>query len=72
MGRTSLGRTAAPAGGDPSTNLIPRLSVVARSNGSVAWAYSVARRHGIGAGQLYNWRKALLAAQSAAVAGRLC
>ena len=33
-------------------------------------ATDVARQHGIGTGQLYNWRKALLAAQPAAVAGR--
>ena len=35
-----------------------------------ASATDVARQHGIGTGQLYNWRKALLAAQPAAVAGR--
>jgi transposase len=30
----------------------------------------VARQHGIGTGQLYNWRRALLAAQPAAAAVR--
>jgi transposase len=35
-----------------------------------ASATEVARQHGIGTGQLYNWRKALLAAQPAALAGR--
>jgi transposase len=29
----------------------------------------VARRHGIGTGQLYNWRRALMAAQPRAVGG---
>ena len=44
--------------------------IAAQSLVAGASATDVARQHGIGTGQLYNWRKALLAAQPAAVAGR--
>jgi transposase len=44
--------------------------IAAQSLMAGASATDVAHQHGIGTGQLYNWRKALLAAQPAAVAGR--
>src|SRR3984957_10815275 len=44
--------------------------IAAQSLIAGASAMDVARQHGIGTGQLYNWRKALLAAQPVAVAGR--
>lgn len=44
--------------------------IAAQSLTPGASATEVARQYGIGTGQLYNWRKALLAAQPAAVAGR--
>jgi transposase len=44
--------------------------IAAQSLIAGASATDVARQHGIGTGQLYNWRKALLAAQPVAVAGR--
>jgi transposase len=45
--------------------------IAAQSLAPGASATEVARLHGIGTGQLYNWRKALLAAQpGAAVPGR--
>jgi transposase len=40
--------------------------IAAQSLARGASATEVARQHGIGTGQLYNWRKALLAAQSVA------
>jgi transposase len=46
-------------------------TIAAQSLAPGASATEVARQHGIGTGQLYNWRKALLAAQPAApVPGR--
>ena len=47
-------------------------TIAAQSLAPGASATEVARQHGIGTGQLYNWRKALLAAQptAAAVPGR--
>jgi transposase len=44
--------------------------IAAQSLTPGASATEVARQYGIGTGQLYNWRKALLAAQPPAVAGR--
>jgi len=44
--------------------------IAAQSLTPGASATEVARQYNIGTGQLYNWRKALLAAQPAAVAGR--
>ena len=41
-------------------------TIAAQSLAPGASATEVARQHGIGTGQLYNWRKALLPAQSAA------
>jgi transposase len=41
-------------------------TIAAQSLAPGASATEVARQHGIGTGQLYNWRKALLAAQPAA------
>lgn len=43
-------------------------TIAARSLAPGASATEVARQHGIGTGQLYNWRKALLAAQPTAAA----
>jgi hypothetical protein len=40
--------------------------IAAQSLARGASATEVARQHGIGTGQLYNWQKALLAAQSVA------
>jgi transposase len=48
-------------------------TIAAQSLAPGASPTEVARRHGIGTGQLYNWRQALLAAQptaAAAVPGR--
>src|SRR3984957_20936874 len=45
-------------------------TIAAQSLAAGASATDVARQHGIGTGQLYNWRKALLAVQTAAVDGR--
>jgi transposase len=48
-------------------------TIAAQSLAPGASATEVARQHGIGTGQLYNWRKALLAAQptaASAVLGR--
>ncbi len=42
--------------------------IAAQSLAHGASATEVARQHGIGTGQLYNWRKALLAAQPASFA----
>ena len=42
--------------------------IAAQSLARGASATEVARQHGIGTGQLYNWRKALLAAQPASFA----
>jgi transposase len=41
--------------------------IAAESMAPDASATNVARRHGIGTGQLYNWRRALMAAQPRAV-----
>src|ERR1700732_130895 len=46
-------------------------TIAAQSLTPGASATVVARQHGIGTGQLYNWRKALLAAQPAAAPGML-
>ena len=43
-------------------------TIAAQSLAPGASAREVARQHGIGTGQLYNWRKALLAAQPTAAA----
>jgi len=43
-------------------------TIAAQSLAPGASATEVARQHGIGTGQLYNWRKALLAAQPTAAA----
>ena len=46
-------------------------TIAAQSLVPGASATEVARQHGIGTGQLYNWRKALLAAQPTAASGVL-
>src|ERR1700760_3242935 len=43
-------------------------AIAAESLAPGASSTEVARRHGIGTGQLYTWRRALLAAQPVAVA----